>query len=177
MHFPRVKHLNHWADLDDLTPIQNYWLRTFTKPSIAVDLPSWGKQQPRDFGLEYLLQHAVKNRWDLTKEGWSKAAALGLLDTPLTDDNDAEREDDECWMTHSEAVTQLLLWTAPRFTEGSLKTRLSKMAGKGQIKTNGEKRRNRRFAKSGINSLELQLRNKDLKQGEVDGEDWEDWED
>ncbi len=159
MHFPPVMYLSHWADLDDLTPIQNYWLRTFTKPSIAVDLPSWGKQQPRDFGLEYLLQHAVKNRWDLTKEGWSKAAALGLLDTPLTDDNGSVPEDDEHWLTLTEAMRQLHRETYSKYSEGSLKTRLSKMAGKGQLKTNGGKRRARRFAKSDIDSLELKLRN------------------
>lgn len=168
MHFPLVKYLNHWADLDDLSALQNRWLRKYTKPSVAVTLSDWGKRQPQGFDLRYLLQHAMNNHWDLTEEGWSKAEELGLDDTPLASDNGADREDDECWLTHTEAVQQLLLGTDSQYTVGSLKTRLSKMADKGKLKTNGEKRRNRRFSKSAIDSLELKLRNELLDEDEDD---------
>jgi hypothetical protein len=56
--------------------------------------------------------------------------------------------------------------TSAQFSSGSLKTRITKMADKGQLTTNGEKGRKRRYLKSYIDSLELRLRNECLSASE-----------
>ena len=72
----KVRYLSSWNDLEKLSAIQNHWLRKYTKPSLAVILEEWAKEQPSNFALDYLLKHAIQSHWDLTEEGWKKAGEL-----------------------------------------------------------------------------------------------------
>lgn len=138
----------------------------YTRPSVTVILENWAKNQPTDFSLEYLLAHAIESQWQLTEEGWKKAEELGLLADRRKESGDADIENDENWLTHKQAVEQLHKETSTKFSPGSLKTRITKMADKGKLKTNGKKGRDRRFLKLDIDSLELRLRNKCLEDGD-----------
>jgi hypothetical protein len=156
-------YLAWWEDLEELSPVQNRWLRMYTRPSVTVILENWAKNQPTDFSLEYLLTHAIESQWQLTEEGWKKAEELGLLADRRKESGDADIENAENWLTHKQAVAQLHKETSTKFSPGSLKTRITKMADKGKLRTNGKKGRDRRFLKLDIDSLELRLRNECLK--------------
>jgi hypothetical protein len=78
-----------------VSPVQNRWLRKYTRPSITVILQNRARFQPRGFSLEYLLQHALESHWDLTEEGWKKVEALGLLTDLEKKSGTAYIEDDE----------------------------------------------------------------------------------
>ena len=135
----------------------------YTRPSVTVILENWAKNQPTDFSLEYLLAHAIESQWQLTEEGWKKAEELGLLADRRKESGDADIENDENWLTHKQAVEQLHKETSTKFSPGSLKTRITKMADKGKLRTNGKKGRGRRFFKLDIDCLELRLRNEGLE--------------
>ena len=156
-------YLAWWEDLEELSPLENRWLRMYTRPSVTVILENWAKNQPTDFSLEYLLAHAIESQWQLTEEGWKKAEELGLLADRRKESGDADIENDENWLTHKQAVEQLHKETSTKFSPGSLKTRITKMADKGKLKTNGKKGRDRRFLKLDIDCLELRLRNEGLE--------------
>lgn len=143
----------------------------YTRPSVTVILENWAKYQPTDFSLEYLLTHAIESHWQLTEVGWQKAEELGLLAERKKKPGNSGIEDDENWLTHGQAVKQLHKETSTQFSPGSLKTRITKMADKGKLKTNGKKGRDRRFLKLDIDSLELRLRNKCLKMSRIDDSD------
>ncbi len=155
-----------WEELEELSPLQNRWLRMYTRPSVTVILENWAKNQPTDFSLEYLLTHAIESHWDLTEVGWKKAEELGLLTDRKKESGSTDIESDEDWLTHGQAVEQLHKETSTKFSPGSLKTRITKMADKGKLRTNGKKGRDRRFLKLDIDSLELRLRNECLKHGD-----------
>ncbi len=157
----KVRYLSSWNDLEELSAIQNYWLREYTKPSAAVILEEWAKVQPRDFALDYLLNHAIQSPWDLTEEGWMKARDLGILASleKSPEKLSAGDDDDANWLTHGEAAKQLYKQTWDRHSYKSLKSRITKMGQKGKLTTNGKKGREIRFLKSDINALELKLRN------------------
>ena len=73
--------------------------------------------------------------------------------------HDDDEDDDENWLTHAEAAKQLLRETSDTYSFEALKSKLSKLASKGKIATNGKKYRKIRFLKSAIDTLELKLRN------------------
>jgi hypothetical protein len=127
-----------WEDLSELSPIQNLWLRKFTKPSVTLVLGQWAKVQPSNFTLEYLLTHALESHWDLTEEGWNKAEELGLLANLEKSTASDESDDGRLWLTHKQAVAQLQKETASKYSETSLKKRITTMANKGRLKTNGK---------------------------------------
>lgn len=135
----------------------------YTRPSVTVILENWAKYQPTDFSLEYLLTHAIESHWDLTEVGWKKAEDLGLLTDRKKESGSTDIESDEDWLTHKQAVAQLHKETSTKFSPGSLKTRITKMADKGKLRTNGKKGRGRRFFKLDIDCLELRLRNEGLE--------------
>jgi hypothetical protein len=156
-------YLAWWEDLEELSSLQNRWLRMYTRPSVTVILENWAKNQPTDFSLEYLLTHAIESQWQLTEVGWNKAEELGLLADRRKESDSTDIESDEDWLTHKQAVAQLHKETSTKFSPGSLKTRITKMADKGKLRTNGKKGRARRFLKLDIDCLELRLRNECLK--------------
>lgn len=167
----KVLYLTSWEDLEELTSLQNRWLRTYTKPSTTVNLQSWAKKQPKGFSLEYLLTHAISSHWDLTEVGWREAEKLGLLANREKVEGSADIEDAEKWLTHGQAVKQLHKETSSKFTLGSLKTRITKMADKEKLATNGKGGRDRRFLKSAIDTLELKLRNECLASSDEEDEE------
>lgn len=140
----------------------------YTRPSVTVILENWAKNQPTDFSLEYLLTHAIESQWQLTEEGWNKAEELGLLANLEKSTASDESDDGRLWLTHKQAVAQLQKETASKYSETSLKKRITTMANKGRLKTNGKKHRERRYLKSDIDLLELKLRNECLKSSQDD---------
>lgn len=82
-------------DLEEVSPVQNRWLRKYARPSIAAILQDRPRFQPRGFSLKYLLHHALQSHWDLTEEGWKKVEALGLLTDLEKKSGTADIEDDE----------------------------------------------------------------------------------
>lgn len=155
----KIRCLSSWNDLEGLTPLENRWLRKYTKPSVAVILEEWTRDLPMNFDLEYLLAHAIDSKWDLTEEGWKKAEEFGIL-APLEKSHEelsADDNDDANWLTHGDAAKQLSKFTQMDFK--NLKSRITKMGQKGKLTTNGKTGREIRFLKSDINALELKLRN------------------
>ena len=71
-------YLPYWDNLDSLTPLQNEWLKKYTRPNAMVIMPQWAMNQPKGFKLDYLLKHVLENGWDLTEAGWAKAHAMGI---------------------------------------------------------------------------------------------------
>lgn len=148
-----------WTYVDELSPIQNQWMERYIRPSCTVIFPAWAKTQPKDFSLEYLLNYALNTGWQLTPAGWEKTRELGVLgswEKPSPDEGEVG------WLKHSEAAKRLCEKTFKLKSLASYKTLITRMADKGQLKTNGKSGRHRRFEPSAIDSLALSLRDSDL---------------
>jgi hypothetical protein len=103
----KILYLDRWADLEELSPLQNRWLRLYTKPSVAVILQTWVKHLPPNFTLEYLLTHFIATKWELTEEGWKKAEELGLLTNYERESESVDIEETGDWISHADAARQL----------------------------------------------------------------------
>lgn len=149
-----MMYLPYWDNLDSLTPLQNEWLKKYTRPSVAVIMPQWANNQPKGFKLDYLLKHVLENGWDLTEAGWAKAHAMGISQgMELT-----EEEEEEEGLKHSKAAN--LLWEA-NFGERSIsscKTMITRKVASGQLKSNGKSGRELRIDPGSLLSLIEMLR-------------------
>lgn len=158
-----MMYLPYWDNLDSLTPLQNEWLKKYTRPSIIVIMPQWAMNQPKGFKLDYLLKHAVENGWDLTVDGWAKAHEIGILQgAELTEEVEEEG------MKHIEAATRL---HEGRFKEKSLascKTMISRKAANGLLKSNGKTGKMLRIDSDSLDALILKLRDNDLELADDD---------
>ncbi len=155
-----------------LTPLQNEWIRRYTRPSIAVNLPLWAEQLPENFSLEYLLSHVLENNWDLTDVGWDKAYEIGVAQRFEEPDSDAPSEY-EGWLSNKEAAVRLkgkVLGIKESdeeiYDEESVnifkqyKSRVCKERDKGRIRTNGIKGKGCLYDPVGLEALALRIRDK-----------------
>lgn len=149
-------YLPYWDNLDSLTPVQNEWLKKYTRPSVAIIMPQWVSNQPKGFKLDYLLKHVLENGWDLTEAGWTKAHAMGILQgMELTE----EVEDEG--LKHAEAAK--LLHEA-QFEEKSLsscKAMITRRVESGRLKSNGKSGRQVRIDRGSLFSLIQSLKKPD----------------
>ncbi len=147
-------YLPYWDNLDSLTPLQNEWLKKYTRPNAMVIMPQWAMNQPKGFKLDYLLKHVLENGWDLTEAGWAKAHAMGILQgMELT-----EEEEEEVGLKHGKAAD--LLWEA-NFQEKSIsscKAMITRKVASGQLKSNGKSGRELRIDPGSLLSLIEMLR-------------------
>lgn len=134
-------------------------MESFIRLSCTVIFPAWAKTQPKDFSLEYLLDYALNTGWQLTPAGWEKARELGV---PCSWEKPSPDEGEVGWLKHIEAAKRLSEKTFDLKSLASYKTLLTRMADKGQLKTNGKSGRDRRFEPHSIDSLALSLRDSDL---------------
>lgn len=142
-----------------VTPRQNWWITQYTYPPIDTTIDQWLAELPKNWCLEDLLRYALKSDWDLTETGWEKAEQFNLL-RPF--ERNVNRESDRDWLTHGEAARKLHREISDKISLGALKTRITRMADKGKLRTNGARGKARRFHISGINRLELDLRDQFL---------------
>lgn len=148
--------LPYWDNLDSLTPLQNEWLKKYTRPSVAIIMPQWARNQPKGFKLDYLLKHVVENGWDLTEAGWTKAHAMGIFQgMELTE------EEEEEGLKHAEAAKLLHKGRFEEKSLGSCKTMITRKVESGQLKSNGKSGRQLRIDPDSLNSLILMLREVD----------------
>lgn len=149
-----MMYLPYWDNLDSLTPLQNEWLKKYTRPNAMVIMPQWANNQPKGFKLDYLLKHVLENGWDLTEAGWTKAHAMGISQgMELT-----EEEEEEEGLKHSKAAD--LLWEA-NFGERSIsscKAMITRKVASGQLKSNGKSGRELRIDPGSLLSLIEMLR-------------------
>jgi len=151
--------------IEGLSPIQNEWIRRYTRPGITVNLPLWAEQQPENFSLKYLLSHALESGWDLTGVGWDKAYELEVAQRFEELEPDAPSEY-EGWWTTGEAADQLYDRLDHSRTKGYFKSLLFKRAEAGTIKTNGKKGRERRYLPEAVMNIALDIIEYDIKKYE-----------
>tara|TARA_R110001592_G_scaffold250113_1_gene512677 strand:- start:951 stop:1634 length:684 start_codon:yes stop_codon:yes gene_type:complete len=151
--------------IEGLKPIQNAWIRRYTRPGLTVNLPLWAKQQPDIFSLEYLLRHALENGWDLTEVGWDKAYELGVAQRFEEPQSNTPNEYDE-WWTNIQAAEWLYDRLDYSRTLGYFKSLVHKKAKAGAIKSNGKTGRDRRFLPSDVKIIALDIINFDNKKYE-----------
>ncbi len=171
----KLKYLPVSTDIDELSPIQNRWIRDYVLPSLAVVFPSWVKAQPKNFTLGHLLTQAISENWDLTPAGWKKAEELGVLKA-FERRKETTSTEFEGWLRHGEAAERLkseieIAGGEKSFT--SCKSTLTKMGNKGTIRTNGKKGRDRRYDPADVDALALKFRNKGLKNADAEANDGE----
>ena len=143
-----MMYLPYWNTLDSLTPLQNEWLKKYTRPNAMVIMPQWAMNQPKGFKLDNLLKHVLENGWDLTEAGWTKAHAMGI-----SQGMELTEEVEEEGLKHSKAAD--LLWEA-NFQEKSISSfnaiRTRRVAS-GQLRSNGKSGRELRIDPGSLLSL------------------------
>lgn len=143
-----MMYLPYWDNLDSLTPIQNEWLKKYTRPSVAIIMPQWAMNQPKGFKLDYLLKHVLENGWDLTEAGWAKAHAMGISQgMELTE----EVEDEG--LRHSKAADLLCKANFGERSISSCKAMITRKVASGQLKSNGKSGRELRIDPGSLLSL------------------------
>lgn len=156
-----------------LSPIQNEWIRRYTRPGSTVNLPLWAEQQPENFSLEYLLCHALENGWDLTVVGWDKAYEFGVAQRFEEPDSDPQSEY-EGWLRNKYAAEELrknLKKGGISKTLKQCKVLLCKEVARKKLNTNGIKGRGSLYDPIGVDALALKIRNIGLPDGDEDDED------
>ena len=144
-----MMYLPYWDNLDSLTPLQNEWLKKYTRPSVAIIMPNWARNQPKGFKLDYLLKHVLENGWDLTEAGWAKAHAMGILQgMELTE----EKEEEE-GLKHSKAADLLYKANFEVKSLSSCKAMITRKVASGQLKSNGKSGRELRIDPGSLLSL------------------------
>ena len=148
-----MMYLSYWDNLDSLTPLQNEWLKKFTRPSVTVIMPRWAKNQPKDFKLDYLLKYAVENGWDLTAEGWDKAREMGILQAM-----ESIEEVEEEGLKHGKAADLLCEASFGKKSISNCKAIITRKVTSGQLKSNGKSGRELRIDRGSLLSLMQMLR-------------------
>ena len=146
-------YLPYWDNLDSLTPLQNEWLKKYTRPNAMVIMPQWAMNQPKGFKLDYLLKHVLENGWDLTEAGWAKAHAMGI-----SQGMELTEEVEEEGLKHSKAADLLYKANFEVKSLSSCKAMITRKVASGQLKSNGKSGRELRIYPGSLLSLIEMLR-------------------